>query len=392
MAGVISKMRELVSITPEESARYSRHLILPEIGIAGQERLKASSILCIGAGGLGSPILLYLGAAGVGRIGIVDADCVDVTNLQRQIVHGTSAINELKTDSARQRLHDINPFVTVETYPARLTSENALAVLSEYDLVIDGSDNFPTRYLVNDACVLLGKPLVYGAIYRFEGQASVFGAANGPCYRCLFPKPPEPGEAPSCAEAGVLGVLPGIIGCIQANEALKLLLQIGEPLVGRLLLFDALAMRFRDLTIRKRSDCPVCGESPTIRELIDYEEFCNAGAKLNTTMQTTIPEITPRELKAKQDRGDQFTLIDVREPAEYAIARIPGATLIPMGSLPSHLNNLDPDDEIILQCRSGVRSAQALVFLQQQGFTNVKNLRGGILAWSDDVDPTVTKY
>lgn len=385
-------MRDPITITPEESPRYSRHLILPEIGVAGQERLKASSVLCIGAGGLGSPILLYLAAAGVGHIGIVDADRVDVTNLQRQIVHGTAMVDELKTDSARQRLQDINPFVTVETYPTRLTSENARAILSDYDVIVDGSDNFPTRYLVNDACILLGKPLVYGAIYRFEGQASVFGTPNGPCYRCLFPKPPGPGEAPSCAEAGVLGVLPGIIGCIQANEALKLLLGIGEPLAGRLLLFDALAMRFRDLNIRKRADCPVCGENPTIRELIDYEEFCNAGAKPNTTMQTTIPEITPRELKEKLDRGDTFKLIDVREPAEYAIAKIPGATLIPLGTLPSHINELDPDEEIVLQCRSGVRSAQALAFLQQQGFTNLKNLRGGILAWSDDVDPTVTKY
>ncbi len=385
-------MCDPISITPDESLRYSRHLILPEIGIAGQERLKASSVLCIGAGGLGSPVLLYLAAAGVGRIGIVDSDHVESTNLQRQIVHGTSSVGKLKTDSARLRLQDVNPFVKVETYPTRLTSENAGILLADYELVIDGSDNFPTRYLVNDACILLGKPLIYGAIYRFEGQASVFGTTDGPCYRCLFPNPPGPGESPSCAEAGVLGILPGIIGCVQVNEALKLLLGIGEPLIGRLLLFDALAMRFREMTIRKRPDCPVCGTNPTVRELIDYEEFCNAGVKPDTTMQTMIPEITARELKDKQDRGDKFALIDVREPAEYAIARIPGATLIPLGTLPSQINNLDPDEEIILQCRSGVRSAQALVFLQQQGFTNLKNLRGGILAWADDVDPTVTKY
>jgi sulfur-carrier protein adenylyltransferase/sulfurtransferase len=325
----------------------------------------------------------------VGRVGLADGDTVDLSNLQRQILHGTGRVGDRKADSARDALRAVNPEITVETYPVRLTAANAREILASYDVIVDGTDNFSARYLLNDACALLGKPLVHGAIYRFEGQVSVFDARRGPCYRCLFPEPPP--AAPSCAEAGVLGVLPGTVGCLQATEAIKLALGVGEPLVGRLLLFDALALRFRELKITKHRDCPLCGDRPTITGLTDLAPTCDANPKEPQTMDT-IPEISPAELKAKLDRGDDFTLLDVREPDEFAFARIPGATLIPLGTLPGRLAELDPDAEIVVQCRSGKRSAQALVFLKQQGFTNVTNLRGGILAWSDEVDPSVPKY
>jgi len=380
----------------DELLRYSRHLILPNVGLDGQKRLKAASVLCIGTGGLGSPIALYLAAAGVGRIGLVDFDVVDHTNLQRQIIHGTKDVGRPKIESARETLLDINPHVVVETHETQLTSQNALDLFARYDIIIDGTDNFPTRYLVNDACVLTGKPNVYGSIFRFEGQATVFWAEKGPCYRCLYPEPPPPGMVPSCAEGGVLGVLPGIVGCLQANEAVKLILGIGEPLVGRLLLFDALGMRFRELKLRKDPACPICGPNPTVTALIDYDQFCGIGAANDASADAkdTFPmdEITATELKAKIDRGDAFTLLDVREPFEYEIARIPGATLIPLGTVAARVSELNPNEEIVLQCKGGVRSAQALGILQQAGFTKLKNLKGGILAWSSDVDPSVPKY
>jgi adenylyltransferase/sulfurtransferase len=384
-------------LSPQELLRYSRHLILPEVGLEGQKRLKAASVLCIGTGGLGSPIALYLAAAGVGRIGLVDFDVVDFTNLQRQIIHGTKDVGKPKIDSARETLSDLNPDLVIETHETALTSENALELFQNYDVIIDGTDNFPTRYLVNDACVLLGKPNVYGSIFRFEGQATIFWAAQGPCYRCLYPEPPPPGLVPSCAEGGVIGILPGIVGCIQANEAVKIILGIGEPLIGRLLLFDALGMKFKELKLRKDPDCPVCGANPTVTELIDYEEFCGVGRGNEApaaaeTNGAGIPEITAKELKAKIDRGDKFTLVDVREPFEYEIARIPGSKLIPLGTVADRAGELNPDDEIVLQCKGGVRSAQALETLRQKGFKKLLNLKGGILAWSDEVDPSVPKY
>jgi adenylyltransferase/sulfurtransferase len=386
---------EQVKLNQDELVRYSRHLILPEVGLEGQKRLKAASVLCIGTGGLGSPLALYLAAAGVGRIGLVDFDVVDYTNLQRQIIHGTKDVGRPKIESAKETLSDINPHVVIETHDTMLSSENALELFRNYDVIIDGTDNFPTRYLVNDACVLLGKPNVYGSIFRFEGQATVFWATEGPCYRCLYPEPPPPGLVPSCAEGGVIGILPGIVGCIQANEAVKLILGIGEPLIGRLLLFDALGMRFKELRLRKDPDCPICGQNPTVTGLIDYEEFCGVGRGNEAPAAAEIggiPEITPLELKAKIDRGDEFTLVDVREPYEYEICRLPGAKLIPLGEIEARANELDPDEEIVLQCRSGVRSAKALGTLQARGFTKLANLKGGILGWSDDVDPTVPKY
>lgn len=385
---------ETVSLSPKEIGRYSRHLIMPEVAMDGQKRLKAASVLCIGTGGLGSPLALYLAAAGVGRIGLVDFDVVDESNLQRQIIHGTRDVGRPKIESARETLTDLNPDIVIETHETMLSSENALDLFRNYDIIIDGTDNFPTRYLVNDACVLLGKPNVYGSIFRFDGQATVFWAEKGPCYRCLYPEPPPPGLVPSCAEGGVLGILPGTVGCIQATEAIKLILGTGEPLVGRLLLFDALAMRFKELKLRKDPECPVCGVNPTITELIDYEEFCGVGRGNETPQeeQPAMKEITAKELKAKMDRGEDFVLVDVREPHEYQIARIPGSQLIPLGTIASRSGELDPDAEIVLQCKGGVRSAQALAVLQSQGFTNLANLKGGILAWSDDVDPTVPKY
>lgn len=384
----------LPTLGADETLRYSRHLILPEVGPAGQRRLKAARVLLIGAGGLGSPAALYLAAAGVGTLGIVDFDTVDESNLQRQIIHGTADVGRTKLDSATDRITGINPHVRVEPHSVRLESANAREIIRSYDVVIDGSDNFPTRYLVNDACVLEGKPCVYGSILRWDGQASVFWAQRGPCYRCLFPEPPPPGSVPSCAEAGVFGVLPGIIGSVQALEALKLILDTGEPLIGRLLLFDALRMRFREMRLRRDPACPVCGDNPTVRELIDYERFCGIhppGASKDSEM---IPEITPTELKQRLDRGDRLTIIDVREPMEWDIGNLEpqGARLIPLAQVPARLDEIPRDEEIVLQCRSGARSGQALQYLQAQGYERVLNLKGGILAWSDQVDPTIPKY
>jgi molybdopterin/thiamine biosynthesis adenylyltransferase/rhodanese-related sulfurtransferase/molybdopterin converting factor small subunit len=380
-----------VELDRDEILRYSRHLIMPEVALEGQKKLKAAKVLAIGAGGLGSPLALYLAAAGVGRLGIVDFDVVDFTNLQRQVIHSTANVGRPKLDSAKERIAEINPYVQVDTFETALTSDNALELFKDYDIVVDGTDNFPTRYLVNDACVLLGKPNVYGSIFRFEGQATVFHAKQGPCYRCLYPEPPPPGLVPSCAEGGVLGVLPGVIGVIQAIETVKLILGKGESLVGRLLLFDALKMKFRELKLRKNPDCPICGDNPTIHELIDYEQFCGVTQQPEVSVGAEF-EITPRELKEKIDRGDDFVLVDVREPEEYAIARIPGSRLIPLRTVPERVHELSSADEIVVHCRSGVRSGQAVEFMKQAGYRKVKNLVGGILRWSDDVDPTVPKY
>jgi len=380
------------TLTTDEIQRYSRHLILPDVGVEGQQKLKAARVLIVGAGGLGSPVALYLAAAGVGTLGLIDFDVVDVSNLQRQILHGTKDVGRSKLESARARLHDVNPHVRVETYETRLTSANALEIIRGYDIVVDGTDNFATRYLTNDACVLLGKPNVYGSIFRFEGQASVFGMADGPCYRCLFPEPPPPGSVPSCAEGGVFGVLPGIVGTIQATETIKLILGIGETLAGRLLLIDAQSMQFRAMTLRKDPACPACG-TRTITALIDYDEFCGTpGADAMDDIDDVL-EITPRELAARLSGGDDsFDLIDVREPYEWAIARIDGARLIPLGQVPKLLSSLDKTREIVVMCRSGVRSADAVRFMQSQGFARVRNLAGGILRWSSDVDPRVPRY
>lgn len=386
---------EAPALTSEETLRYSRHLLLPEVGPQGQRRLKQSRVLLVGAGGLGSPVSLYLAAAGVGTIGMIDFDTVDETNLHRQILHGSSDVGRPKLDSARERLAEANPHVAFESIPERLTSANALEILDEYDVVVDGTDNFPTRYLVNDASVLLGKPNVYGSIFRFEGQASVFWGKHGPCYRCLFAEPPPPGMVPSCAEGGVLGVLPGIIGTIQATEALKLLLGVGETLVGRLLMLDALRMRFREIRLRKDPECPVCGENPTVRELIDYERFCGfePSSEKETTMDD-VPEIDVQELKQRLDRGDRITIIDVREPHEWDIGNLEpqGARLIPLGEIEERLDEIDPSEEIVLQCRSGGRSARALELLREHGYEKLLNLKGGILAWSDEIDPSIPKY
>jgi len=382
-----------VSLSNEEILRYSRHLIMPEVGMEGQLKLKAASVLLIGAGGLGSPLALYLTAAGIGRIGLVDFDVVDFTNLQRQVIHGTGDVGRKKLDSAIETMRQINPYVTIERHEIALSSENALDIIRQYDIVADGTDNFPTRYLVNDACVLLGKPNVYGSIFRFEGQSSIFGAEDGPCYRCLYPEPPPPGLVPSCAEGGVLGILPGVIGLIQATEVVKLILGKGEPLIGRLLLYDALAMRFRELKLRRNPACPVCGDHPTIRQLIDYHQFCGIPehpAPPEPGMKDG--EIDAPSLKAHMDRGEHFVLLDVREPHEYQICRIPGSILIPLGELPKRVNELDPAAEMVVHCKSGIRSAKAIDFLKQAGFRKMKNLKGGILAWSDKVDPTVPKY
>ena len=395
--------RPASDLSPEETVRYARHLILPEVGPEGQRRLKGGRVLLVGAGGLGSPAALYLAAAGVGTLGIVDFDVVDTTNLQRQVIHGTSDVGRPKLDSARDRIGEINPHVVVEPHPVRLTSADALDVVREYDVVIDGTDNFPTRYLLNDAAVLLGKPLVYGSILRWEGQASVFWAKEGPCYRCLFAEPPPPHLVPNCAEGGVLGVLPGIVGCIQATEAMKLLLGAGDSLVGRLLLFDALRMRFREMRLRRDPACPACGENPSIHALIDYERFCGiapAGASDSTgqtekTMSDAIPEITPTELKERLDRGERPVIIDVREQWEWDLGNLQphGARLIPLKTLPQRLDEVPRDTEVVLQCRSGGRSAQALQYLRAQGYDNpLLNLSGGILAWSDEVDPSIPKY
>jgi adenylyltransferase/sulfurtransferase len=385
---------DLPSLTNDEIKRYSRHLIMPEVGIDGQRKLKAASILCIGAGGLGSPVAMYLAAAGVGRLGIVDFDVVDFSNLQRQILHGTPDVGRPKLASAKDRLQALNPNVHVETYETALSSENALKLFEPYDVIVDGTDNFPTRYLVNDACVLLGKPNAYGSIFRFEGQASVFGAKDGPCYRCLYPEPPPPGLVPSCAEGGVLGVLPGIIGVIQATEAIKLVLGIGEPLIGRFLIFDALKMKFRELKLRKDPDCPVCGTHPTVTHLIDYEQFCGVVHEDEPAPATvnSATEITSIELKKRLDRGEKLTIIDVREPNEYQINRIDGSILIPLGDVPRRYAEFDPNEELIMQCKSGARSGRAADFLRSVGFKKVLNLKGGILDWIDKVDPSQPKY
>src|SRR5271170_6237737 len=379
------------SLSNEEILRYSRHLIMPEVGMEGQLKLKNAKVLLIGTGGLGAPLGLYLAAAGVGRLGLVDFDVVDFTNLQRQVTFGSDDVGKPKTEAARARLHNLNPDIQIDTFETKLTSDNALRLFKDFDVIVDGTDNFPTRYLVNDASVLLGKPNVYGSIFRFEGQATVFGYPNGPCYRCLYPEPPPPGLVPSCAEGGVLGVLPGIVGSIQAAETLKLIIGVGEHLVGRLLLFDALAMRFRELKLRKNPDCPLCGKNPTITKLIDYAEFCGIRGEEAPAPQTYVPEITPRELKARLDRGDDLYILDVREPHEYQICNL-GGHLIPLGDLSKRVNELDGSREIVAHCRTGKRSAEAAEFLQRAGFRKVLNLKGGILAWSDDVDPSVPKY
>ena len=377
-------------LSAEEIRRYSRHLIMPEVGLKGQVKLKNASVLLIGAGGLGSPLALYLAAAGVGRIGIVDFDVVDESNLQRQIIHGTSDVGRSKLESARHRLRGVNPLIKIETHETRLTSENALELFRDYDIVADGTDNFPTRYLVNDACVLTEKPNVYGSIFRFEGQASVFATKEGPCYRCLYPEPPPAGLVPSCAEGGVLGVLPGIVGSIQACEVIKLILGEGNPLIGRLLLFDALAMSFRTLKLRKDPGCPVCGPNATIRKLIDYEAFC--GVEPEPAAGAAEFEIEPSELKGRLDRGEDLVLLDVREPQEWDISRLEGATLISLSRLPYALGELSTADEIVAFCRSGVRSRKALQLLREAGFRKVHNLSGGINAWAEKVDPSVPRY
>lgn len=378
------------TLSNDEVLRYSRHLIMPEVGMTGQQKLKAARVLCIGAGGLGSPLALYLAAAGVGTLGMVDFDVVDYTNLQRQIIHTTQDVGRPKLQSAAEKLTAINPFVNIRPFETKLTSENALDIFREFDIVADGTDNFATRYLVNDACVLTGKPNVYASIFRFEGQASVFATKQGPCYRCLYPEPPPPGLVPSCAEGGVLGILPGLLGVIQATEVIKLILGSGEPLIGRLLLVDALAMQFRELRLRKNPDCPVCGKHPTVRQLIDYNEFCGVrGEEAPATEK--VPEIQPEELKRKLDAGEDVFVLDVREPHEYQICNLHGY-LIPLNDLPKRVSELDSSREIVAHCRSGVRSAKAVDFLRKAGFRKVKNLAGGILAWSDKVDPTVPKY
>ena len=385
-----------MELSNNQLRRYSRHLILPEVGIEGQQKLKAAKVLLVGAGGLGAPLGLYLSAAGIGHIGLVDFDVVDVTNLQRQVIHATKDVGRKKLDSAAEKMQAINPALKVTKYEVALTSENALDILKNYDYVVDGTDNFPTRYLVNDACVLLGKPNVYGSIFRFEGQATIFAYPGGPCYRCLYPEPPPPGLVPSCAEGGVLGILPGTIGLIQATETVKLILGAGEPLVGRLLLYDALGMRFRELKLRKNPECPICGEHPTVTQLIDYHQFCGVPNPKDAAppQETKVNEgeITVTELKARLDRGDKFVFIDVREPHEYKIASIPGAKLIPLGEFPKHIGEFNPADEIVIHCKSGGRSGRACAFLRQNGFQHVKNVVGGILAWSDQVDPSVPKY
>jgi adenylyltransferase/sulfurtransferase len=379
------------ALSNEEILRYSRHLIMPEVGMEGQLKLKQAQILLVGTGGLGSPTALYLAAAGLGRIGLVDFDVVDTTNLQRQIIHGTKDVGRKKLHSARDRMHDVNPNVQIDLYEEALDSSNAFRIFGSYDMVVDGTDNFPTRYLVNDACVLLGKPNVYGSIFRFEGQCTVFAAADGPCYRCLYPEPPPPGLVPSCAEGGVLGILPGIIGVMQATEAVKLVLGKGNPLVGRLVLYDALGMKFRELKVRKSPDCPICGPNRSIHQLIDYHQFCGI-PQTPAAPEPVGDEMDPVDVKRWLDDRRPFTLVDVREPHEHQICHIPQARLIPLGELPKRLAELNPADEIVVHCKSGMRSAKAQKLLRESGFGRVINLKGGILAWSDKVDPTVPKY
>ena len=383
----------LPELTTDDLSRYSRHLILPEVGMEGQQRLKAARVLCVGTGGLGSPLALYLTAAGIGTLGLVDFDVVDASNLQRQIIHSTKDIGRKKIDSAEEKLKALNPAINIVKHETMLTSANALDILKDYDIVADGTDNFPTRYLVNDACVLLGKPNAYGSIFRFEGQASVFATKEGPCYRCLYPEPPPPGLVPSCAEGGVLGILPGLVGVIQATEVIKLILGKGAPLIGRLLLVDALNMRFRELKLRKNPECPVCGTNPTLTKLIDYDHFCGIVPETpqEKNMKNGIPQLTVKEFKARRDAGEQIFLLDVREPYEYQIAQI-GGTLIPQNDVPNRLAEIPRDREIVVHCRSGARSQRIAEFLKQSGYTQVVNLAGGILAWSDEIDPAVQKY
>jgi molybdopterin/thiamine biosynthesis adenylyltransferase/rhodanese-related sulfurtransferase len=394
MKELIKSPNGAVDLTNEEIARYSRHLIMPEVALEGQKKLKQARVLTIGAGGLGAPLAMYLAAAGVGTLGIVDFDVVDESNLQRQIIHGTSDVGRPKMESARDRIKDINPNVKVEAYEEALSSDNALEIFEDFDIIVDGTDNFPTRYLVNDACVLLGKPNVYGSIFRFEGQASVFYAEEGPCYRCLYPEPPPPGLVPSCAEGGVLGILPGAIGTIQATETVKLILGIGEPLIGRLLLYDALGMSFREMKLRKDPSCPVCGENPTVTELIDYQEFCGIPQAQAAERENEVPEITVSDLKRKLDRGEDVFVLDVRETHEYDVANLEphGAKLIPLGELPGRLSELDQTDEIAVHCKSGARSARAVKLLKDAGFESVHNVKGGITAWSEEIDQSVPKY
>jgi len=383
----------LPELTTDDLSRYSRHLILPEVGMEGQQKLKAARVLCVGTGGLGSPLAFYLAAAGIGTLGLVDFDVVDASNLQRQIIHSTKDIGRKKLDSAAEKLTALNPFLNVVKHETMLTSANALDILKDYDVVADGTDNFPTRYLVNDACVLLGKPNAYGSIFRFEGQASVFATEDGPCYRCLYPEPPPPGLVPSCAEGGVLGILPGLVGVIQATEVIKLILGKGEPLIGRLLLVDALNMRFRELKLRKNPECPVCGANPTVTQLIDYDQFCGIAHETpqSAAVKNGIPQLGVKELKRRLDAGEDVFILDVREPYEYQIAQI-GGKLIPQNDVPQRLAEIDRDREIVVQCRSGARSQKIAEFLKQAGYPKVVNLAGGILAWSDEIDPTVRKY
>jgi len=392
---------QLPDLTRDDLARYSRHLILPEVGTEGQQKLKAARVLCVGAGGLGSPLALYLAAAGVGTLGLVDFDVVDASNLQRQILHSTRDVGRRKLDSAEEKLLAINPELNLIKHETMLSSANALDILKNYDIVADGTDNFPTRYLVNDACVLLGKPNVYGSVFRFEGQASVFATREGPCYRCLYPEPPPPGTVPNCAEGGVLGILPGLVGIIQATEVIKLILGKGEPLVGRLLLVDALGMSFRELRLKKNLGCPVCGAHPTITALIDYQQFCGVAPEGNpasvaasgqgTTLKNGIPQMTVQELKRRREAGEDLFVLDVREPYEYRIANIGGA-LIPQKEVPQRLAEIDRNREIVVHCKMGGRSQRVAEFLTQQGYANVKNLAGGILAWADQIDPKMPRY
>jgi sulfur-carrier protein adenylyltransferase/sulfurtransferase len=383
----------LPALSNDEIARYSRHLLLPEVGLEGQQKLKAARVLCVGTGGLGAPLVYYLAAAGVGTLGLVDFDVVDASNLQRQIIHSTKDVGRPKIDSAAEKLEALNPYLNIVKFNTMLTSQNALEIFADFDIIADGTDNFQTRYLVNDACVLTGKPNAYGSIFRFEGQASVFGTKEGPCYRCLYPEPPPPGLVPSCAEGGVLGILPGLVGVIQATEVIKLILGQGEPLVGRLLLVDALGMHFRELKLRKNPDCPVCGIHPTVTKLIDYDQFCGIlpAAATNTATVNGVPQISVSEFKQQRDAGKDYFLLDVREPHEFKIANL-GGYLIPLGDLDKRVNELDTSREIVVHCKSGGRSQKAAEFLQKAGFKKVQNLAGGIGAWSDQVDPKVPKY
>jgi adenylyltransferase/sulfurtransferase len=399
MATIAESLAEpaaLPELTNDELSRYSRHLILPEVGMEGQQRLKAAKVLCVGTGGLGSPLAFYLAAAGIGTLGLVDFDVVDASNLQRQILHSTRDVGRKKIDSAQEKLNALNPALNVVKHDTMLTSANALEIFAGYDIIADGTDNFQTRYLVNDACVLLGKPNAYGSIFRFEGQASVFATKEGPCYRCLYPEPPPPGLVPSCAEGGVLGILPGLVGVIQATEVIKLILGKGEPLIGRLMLVDALSMRFRELKLRKNPECPVCGANPSVKALIDYDQFCGIAAEpVQAAVKNGIPQISVKELKARLDRAEDFLLLDVREPYEFQIAQIVtqfGGKLIPQNDVPSRLGELDPSQEIVVHCKSGARSQRIAEFLKQQGYARVSNVAGGILAWADEIDPTVQKY